>query len=78
MKSVEGLSSSHLRDDDTGAASRSKESRKMTSHVIVYTVLRGNSGAVKSSGKRATWPATAKGRKALKYRRSLSARRLLF
>ena len=35
MKSLEGLSSSHLRDDGTGAASWSKENRKTASHAIV-------------------------------------------
>jgi hypothetical protein len=34
--------------------------------MIVYMVFMGNSGAVKSRGKRETWPATANGRKALK------------
>lgn len=46
------------------------------SQKIVYATLTGNSEAVKSNGNRLTWPATASGRKAPRWRRSLSAIRL--
>jgi hypothetical protein len=54
-------------------ARRSKANKNPTSQKIVYTVLIGNSAAVNRSGKSETWPATASGRKAPRYRRSLSA-----
>jgi len=46
------------------------------SQKIVYATLTGNSDAVKSKGNRLTCPATARGRKAPRCRRSLSAIRL--
>lgn len=46
------------------------------SHATVYIVLIGKLAASKSSGKSDTWPATANGRKAPRYLRSLTAKRL--
>lgn len=57
-------------------ANRSKPSSNITPQRIVYTTFTGNSMAVNSSGKRLTCPATASGRKAPRYRRSLRAMRL--
>lgn len=50
--------------------------RNRTSQKMVYTVLIGNSAAVNRIGNSDTWPATASGRNAPKYRRSCSAIRL--
>lgn len=60
---------------DAGAR-RSKAIKKRTSQNIVYNVLMGNSADVNRSGKSETWPATAKGRKAPRCRRSFRAIRL--
>lgn len=57
-------SSKKMRGRLLAGASRSKVSKKSTSQNIEYTVLMGNSAAVKMSGKRDTCPATARGRKA--------------
>lgn len=60
---------------DAGA-SRSKAVKNNTNQKMVYTVFTGNSAGVKSRGNRDTWPATAKGRKAPRWRRSRRAMRL--
>lgn len=76
MYNRENLSSRNTRDRDETGASRSKMRRNRMSQNIVYATLTGNSAAVNRSGKRETWPATASGRKAPRYRRSLRANRL--
>lgn len=57
-------------------ARRSNAIRNPTNHNMVYTVLIGNSAGVNRRGKSETWPATAKGRKAPRCRRSFKAIRL--
>jgi len=57
-------------------ANRSNAINTPMSQKIVYTTFTGNSCAVNSNGKRLTCPLTASGRKAPRYRRSLSASRL--
>lgn len=51
-------------------AKRSNASRNAMSHAMVYVTFTGNSDAVKSRGNRLTWPATASGRNAPRWRRS--------
>ena len=63
-------------DSTYAGASLSKVNRNNTSQNMVYTVLMGNSAAVNNSGNNETWPDTARGRKAPKYRRSRSATKL--
>lgn len=76
MYSSENLSSRKTRERDDTGASLSKTRRNKMSQKTVYTALTGNSAAVNRSGKRETCPATASGRKAPRYRRSLRANRL--
>lgn len=76
MYSRENRSRRNTRERDDTGASRSNTRRNRMSHKTVYAVLTGNSAAVNRSGKRETCPATASGRKAPRYRRSLRANRL--
>jgi hypothetical protein len=55
------LSKRKILDLLLAGASLSNARRNKTSQKIVYTILIGNSAAVKRSGKRETWPATARG-----------------
>jgi hypothetical protein len=76
MYSKLNLSNRKIRGLLLAGASLSKASRKSTSQNTVYTVLIGNSADVNNSGKSETCPATANGRNAPRYRRSLSAIKL--
>ena len=76
MYSKENLSSRNTRGREDTGARRSKTWRNSMSQRMVYTVLTGNSAAVKINGNRDTCPATANGRNAPRNRRSFSARRL--
>ena len=72
----ENLSSKNTRGRDETGAKRSNTRRNSKSQKMVSAAFTGNSAAVKRSGKSETCPATAKGLKAPRYRRSLSAKRL--
>ncbi len=76
MYSNENRSSRNTRGRGATGASRSKTNKTNISQNTVYAVLVGKSAAVKSRGNSDTCPATASGRKAPRYRRSLSASRL--
>lgn len=61
---------------ELAGAMRSNARRNVMSQNTVYTTLIGNSAYVNRRGNSETWPATARGRKAVRYRRSVMAIRV--